>query len=759
MNQLAKKYLLLSVLLFTCVPMLLATNQASAQTVVRGMVHDGETNHPIPLVNVSILGTERGGATDEHGEFRFSLAPGTYSLSLSAIGYEKQVKSITVLPADSNNEPVTVHVALYPSELLYQEVMVEGRRNKTTDLAANATLNSTEDLMDHVPGVDFLVRANFAWEPVIRGMNGGQVGLVIDGVKVIGACVDKMDPTSSYVEVENLEKLELTKGGFDLSKSSQIGGTINMVTEKPSFNRSFSVTAESGFESSASLRRVRAVVGASHNNTSVRGSFSYKKANDFRAGNDTDVLNSGYTKNNFKVDATQRLGLGHSVTASALADNAWNIGYPVLLMDATLAQARIFSGTHNWTTASPSSIIQNAETKLYTNTVDHWMDDYARNVDERRVMRSMNMPMYGSTRTTGGISSIAARSGRHSFGLTLDGYQTKSFGEMWMFSTLPNIPDMYLLNLGDVVVNNGAIAVEHRAQVTSSLRTQLSARFDYSIRDVENEQAQSILGGRWGLTSLQKRYSIPGVSGSVEYAVATGTLVRLSVANVGRLPTHVENYGHYIYNYVDGYFYSGNPGLAPERSIQVELGSERITSKYGVRANVFYNRVSNYILGRSDSGLVEDAGTYRFRVFDNISAATLMGFELSTVYSIVPEVEANASVSYTRGQNLEFDEPLPLMPPLALTASIRYSNAAGWNAEVEGRGAAPQNRVSSRAAKEDGTDGYFVVNLRGNYPVNNRVEIKAGVDNLFDYYYNEHLSFGNLASVGRNVFAAIVVRY
>ena len=64
-----------------------------------------------------------------------------------------------------------------------------------------------------------LSRANFAQEPVIRGLSGGQIGLVIDGMPVIGACVDKMDPSTSYVEADNLQRLELSKGGFDLTNS------------------------------------------------------------------------------------------------------------------------------------------------------------------------------------------------------------------------------------------------------------------------------------------------------------------------------------------------------------------------------------------------------------------------------------------------------------------------------------------------------------------------------------------------------------
>lgn len=731
---------------------LVVTWSAAAQVTVHGVVRDGETGEAIVLANVWAVGTDIGAATNERGVFTFKLPVGRHRLIVTALGYNNYEAGI-----ETRGDTVAVEVTLKPAILLHHEVMVEGVRTKSDELATNPSLNSTEDLMDHIPGVDFIERANYAWEPVIRGMGGGQVGMVIDGVKVIGACVDKMDPTSSYVEVENLQKLELSKGGFDLSKSSQIGGTVNMVTEKPTFNRSFYASAETAVESAAQLRRVRGVAGGMIGNTSVRGSFSFKRADDFTPGNGVAIPYSGYTKNNFKLDASQRLRHSHSLTASFLADNAWKIGYPVLLMDATLAKARIYSLTHNWTSADGSGFLQAAESKVYTNTVNHWMDDYSRNVDERQVMRSMNMPMYGSTRTSGAIGSYSAKSGQHSITLTLDGYRTSSFGDMWMFSTLPNIPDMYLLNLGDVVVNNGAVALEHSVQIGPKLRTHLSARADYSIRDVEDDRARSILGGRWGADNLRQTYFVPNASGTLEYAIAPSTLIRFSLADVGRLPTHVENYGHYIYNYVDGYFYSGNPTLKPERSRQMEIGFERLTANYGVRVNAFYNHVSNYILGTTDDGLVDGNTSYRFRMYANIDAATLLGFELSGIYSLLPTLEARAATSYTRGHNIEYDEPLPLIPPLSGSVGLAYTNANSWRVELEARGAAPQNRVSRRAAREDGTDGYAILNFRANYPVSENFELKAGVDNVFDAYYNEHLAFGNLPSLGRNFFAALSV--
>ena len=719
--------------------------------MLHGVVRDASSGEGVIFASIQVVGHQVGTACDAMGHFSLHISPGDYTLQVSAIGYQTQRIDVS-LPVEHQQQ---LRINLQPEIVLFDEVVVNARGPQVDDLAASPhRMNATEDLLDRVPGADFIQRANFAWEPVVRGMSGGQLGLVIDGMKIVGACVDKMDPTSAYVEVENLEKLELSKGGFDLTQASQIGGTVNFVTQKPRFDKPFYADAEVGYESAAALRRGRISGGFSRGKTSVRGSYSYKIADDFASGGQQDVFNSGYQKNNFKIDISRLVGESHEFTASLLADNAWDVGYPVLLMDATLAQAKIYSLTHSWKPVN--SRVSSLETRVYHNTVDHWMDDFERDVMERRVMRGMNMPMYGYTRTSGAISTLDIGLDSRTLRITLDAYQTESFGDMWMFSLFENIPDMYLLNLGDVLVQHGAVSLDYSTPLTDKLGARVNARFDYSPRDVRMDEAVDILAGRWDTDELAKTYVLGNASATFEYKVNSQTRLRLAAAYVGRLPTHVENYGHYVYNYVDGYFYSGNPNLKPERSSQVDLGVEHWSDRFGIRANVFANYIQNFIVGLNDEGLVGGSSTLRFRVFDNSDAAMMMGAEMSGVFQVTKDIEIAGTMAYTRGQNVEYDEPMHLIPPFSGLLSVRYNKEKWWG-EVETRMALPQNRVARVVAEEDGTDGYFIVNLRSSLTLANEYELKTGVDNLFDTYYHEHLSLGNLPSLGRNIYLAVAV--
>jgi len=121
------------------VPLLLVfVAAASAQTAtVRGFVTDGSDGQPMPGVNVFLTdvdGNIFGSAADTDGFYGISrIAPGSYKLKASFIGYEDFEKDISL----KANEFQTINIELQVSETELGEVFVEGARE--TAGAANIT--------------------------------------------------------------------------------------------------------------------------------------------------------------------------------------------------------------------------------------------------------------------------------------------------------------------------------------------------------------------------------------------------------------------------------------------------------------------------------------------------------------------------------------------------------------------------------------------------------------------------------------------
>ncbi len=91
-----KIILLITFLLFIESTFLLA--QVRSNSTVKGNVFDAKTNKPIQSVNVSILGTLKGAATDKDGSFIISNVPNSsFRIVVSFVGYKTQKHSIRIL--------------------------------------------------------------------------------------------------------------------------------------------------------------------------------------------------------------------------------------------------------------------------------------------------------------------------------------------------------------------------------------------------------------------------------------------------------------------------------------------------------------------------------------------------------------------------------------------------------------------------------------------------------------------------------------
>jgi outer membrane receptor protein involved in Fe transport len=103
--------------------LLLAAPLAAAQTgTLAGTVIDGETGETIIGANVSIPGTTLGTVTDLDGRFHLRLAPDSYSVAFSYIGYDVQTVTDVVITA---GQTVTLDVVLSSTALGLGEIVVQ----------------------------------------------------------------------------------------------------------------------------------------------------------------------------------------------------------------------------------------------------------------------------------------------------------------------------------------------------------------------------------------------------------------------------------------------------------------------------------------------------------------------------------------------------------------------------------------------------------------------------------------------------------
>ena len=99
------------------------------------------------------------------------------------------------------------------------------------------------------------------------------------------------------------------------------------------------------------------------------------------------------------------------------------------------------------------------------------------------------------------------------------------------------------------------------------------------------------------------------------------------------------------------------------------------------------------------------------------------------------------------GERDDISDDLYRIAPANLRLGVTYE-AALWSASLETLAVAEQDKVSVTNSEVE-TPGYVIFNAMGDWQVHDRVRLSAGIENLFDHRYREHLAgYNRNASLG-----------
>lgn len=227
--------------LFASLFALLLTVSAQAQQLrLVGKVLEQGTGIPLPGVNILLEGVAQGTTTDVDGNYSLSLAPGSYTLLFSYVGYEKQRRmlrltqdarlDVELQAAAGQLEQVVVTAGRFEQRLSEVTVSMEVIK---PDLLQNNNITRFDDALDRVPGVS-MVNGQLN----IRGTSGfsygagSRVQVLVDDMPLLSA--DAGDVKWAYLPVENVSQIEVIKGAASaLFGSSALGGIVNLRTAYP----------------------------------------------------------------------------------------------------------------------------------------------------------------------------------------------------------------------------------------------------------------------------------------------------------------------------------------------------------------------------------------------------------------------------------------------------------------------------------------------------------------------------------------------
>jgi iron complex outermembrane receptor protein len=511
-------------------------------------------------------------------------------------------------------------------------------------------------------------------------------------------------------------------------------------------------TTQISYENVSKMRNIQTSVNYNRDKWASRAAVIYRKTGDFKAGDGINIPNSGYSKVNVNGGLSRKFGSNKRLNIEYIGDYARNIGYPALIMDARKTDANIASAELKW--QPDGKYLHSVDTKIYYNHIGHYMDDFDRNVMHRNVMPMMHMNMFGRTTTMGFNEDMLFSGSTRSLGIHVHYYHLSAFGDMKMISMMKGMSDKYMLNLGDVSLHQIENSVNYNQQLSNRLQWTVEGRYTFSSRNISNSGERSFFENKYGISTPQKNYNIYSVSTSLSTDLLRDTRLQLSLSKAQRVPTRIESYGHQIYNNTDGAFYNGNPGLKPENSYQAQLSLQSEQSNWGFKSDIYVNQLHNHIIGV----IVSNNAGKKVKDYENISSAFMWGAEARLWWKFMPNMKLYSNSAYTYGQNISLHEPLPLISPLHGIAGVKYDKDK-YDIDFDMHYATKQDRIAHKTTLEDVTHGYTVYNVSASYQIYKEIRLIGGIENLFDRYYHNHLSFGNLPNPGRNIYVTLRVNW
>jgi iron complex outermembrane receptor protein len=661
---------------------------------------------------------------------------------------------------------------------------------------AESTTRNTTDTGDLLGksfgsvGVEIQRRNPIVSDPHIRGYHLGQVVTTADGAFWTPARSD-LDTIVSKLDSANIANILVLKGPYSVRQGPGFSFLDVETLSSPRYKTyethgSTSMTYKTNGEA---MNGRQAVWGGS-TDYGFRVSYDIMSANDYHTGGNRLTLPTSYNSQDFNFNLGLDLTEDSRIEMRALHLSQRNIEFPGIVTDLTKA-------------------VTDGYTMRYSADNQEWFD------------RLTIDAWYNNTRFTG--DSLNAGKARQipnldNFALGLPpGFQAKYSVETdgenhtWGFReamTWGKAQDLQVTAGVDFAYQSSAINEFDTFVITTQnfpvprsystdpgfftdtflpvgdrLSFKVGGRVDFNESRIQSPPTfPSLLAPGFSqtdfLTSIlgpnalnAQSFLLWSAYGTSELKITNELTASLGYGTAQRPPTLTEMFaaGTFLGILQPGLTYTnGNPDLNQETLHQVDFGVKGNYENVRAGGNVYYARVFDYITYQRISSI----GIFTGYKYINTPQAALIGGEGFGEVDLTEWLTPFATFYYTYGQDLSRNEALPNIFPMDVRVGVRIHEASRqprWGTELNVRMVQGQHRVAATlgdpatlGTNELPTAGFTVVDIRGYYAITKNVLATAGIENLGDRFYREHLDYRSGLGVfqpGLNGYMGLRVNY
>ena len=729
-------------------PVLLALVQMINAQNFKGIVLDGKNDLPLAEAHIT---SKQGTATytDSNGTFQLTLPEAGTTITVSYMGYKSLEQFVR-----PNSE--VARFLLQESPIEVTGVLVTG--NAKTDPVFSVSTNdyvkkivqprNVADLFNEINGFALIKRGNYAIDPTFRASQYEQLNVQFDGgTKALHACPNRMDPITTHVIPEEIEKIEIIKGPYTVRYGATFGGIINMVTHRPA-DEDFGLHGgvNVGYESNGNSLVTMARVQKATEKYDITGNLGYRDFGNYVDGDDTEIPSS------FR-SLDYGIRLGYNPTDNQRLQLHWRQSYgrdvlhAGLPMDTEVDNSSILS--LDYRLYGLDGILKGLDAKLYYSYVDHIMNNNGR----PSFMMTEAVSTLEAT-TAGGkmelqlkpSENISLYTGVDMLRIARDGQRTRLVKRN-MMGPLPSPMQFTDKVWQDSYIND--LGVFSEVKYALGKKTMLTAGLRYDGVSSELKDPEADFAALYPELDKRTEHNISGTV-SIKYALSAQFLMEIAYGRGVRSANMIERFINHFTVGQDAYEYIGNPNLKAEVNNQFEIGfkgkipmTSTVFEQFNYGSSFYYSVYDNYIVG-----IIDDTQTRKFmptsepqnpKVFRNLDGAYKTGFEVTAGFDFLTDFNFTTELAYVYAKNKDLHESLPLVPPLVTRLILGFERSKFWvNAHYTLT--SKQDNIALSFG-EVATPGYDVLDLRlGVIPIKS-LTLGVAVLNVFDKTYHNHLNF------------------
>ncbi|MBN1638632.1 MAG: TonB-dependent receptor [Ignavibacteriales bacterium] len=747
-------------------------NSFSQSNELKGVIIDKETQQPLFSANVTLSEPQLFTTSDKKGKFEFkNLTDGNFTLIISYVGYHTEKIKVNF----NENSKQEIIIEMSPTSISLGEVTVSSSKTEklikdvpipievvSQDKILQKFAISTSDILTDEAGVSVAKDGTWGSHVNIRGMKRDNIVILVDGNRVETAT--NIAAGLSLVDLNDIKRIEIVKGGnSSLYGTGATGGVVIIFTSSYNYQDSFKFNGSltSGYSSVNDLKSGNISLNASSSKWYFGLSGSMREAKNTRTP-DGILENSQFSDNNISGKFGYKPFDNHEVILSYQNFHANDVGIPGASVFAPSASARYPTEdrqlySFEYKIGNLSNLLSNISVKLFHQYI-------GRNVE---ILPNANVIMnpkadhyiYGSQIQSNWILS---KNNFLIFGLDAwqreyDGIRLRTIKANGNVTAELPIPNATFRSIG-------LYAQDELTFEDAGLRFLVGGRFD--LINVKNEEALNPL---YTITGGVKNDNPPGqavlyeannvsdhsFSGNIGliYSITKNLSASFNASHSFRSPGLEERFQ---YIQLGGYTYWGNPNLEPEIGNSFDFGLKFNADDFYFAGNVFTNYFTNLVVDQFNA--VEN-NYYK----TNIGKARLYGFDLSLEYSPVRKLVLYSNAALVIGEDTYNNKYLPEIAPFNTRLGVKINSLEYVNFDISSTIFAAQNKVSDG---ELTTPGYAVLNFYLSSKVFDfnfaDLQLFAGVENIFDRSYRNHLStFRGIikSEPGRNVFVKMKIGF